>query len=287
MRKSITLLLGALFLACALPALAADPTPAQVYQAARSGNLAEAQQMIAQVLRDHPESGQAHYVAAEIDARAGNLGLARQELHTAESLEPGLPPRSVQELQQQLGEAPVSSPPMTTSILRPVRVMSHSSHFGLFLFLIAAAAVLWLVLRRRAARMGYGYGQYPAQYPGGVPPGAPPGGYGPAGYGPGGYPSGYMPGGGSGIMGSVASGLALGAGVAAGEELVEHMMGERGNQGGGFVPPAEAAPPPDPNADMGGNDFGVNDPGSWDDGGGGGGGWDDGGGGGGDGGGWT
>jgi hypothetical protein len=286
MLKRIALPLAVLLVViCALPALAADPSPAQVYQAARSGNLAEAQQMIAQVLRDHPNSGQAHYVAAEIDARAGNLGLARQELQTAESLEPGLPfanPRSVQELQQQLGQAPV-----TTSVLRPVRVMGHSSHLGIFLILIGAAVVLWLVLRRRAAAMGYG--QYPGQYPnqyGSVPPGIPPG-YGPGGgYGPGAYPGGYMPGGGSGIMGSVASGLALGAGVAAGEELVEHMMGGGSSPaGGGFVAPAQAEPMPDANSDMGGNDFGLNDPGSWD-GGGGGGGWDDGGGGG-DGGGWT
>lgn len=278
MPKRIVPVLGALLvLACALPALAADPTPAQVYQAARSGNLAGAQQMIAQVLRDHPRSGQAHYVAAEIDARAGNYGQARQELQAAESLEPGLPfanPRSVRELQQQLGEAPVG-------ILAPQTVRARpSSRFGLFLILIGAAVVLWLVLRRRAAAMGYP--QYPGQYPGNIPPGVPPGGYG-----PGGYPGGYMPGGGSGIMGSVASGLALGAGVAAGEELVQHMMGGGSSPvAGGFVPPAGAAQMPDPNADMGGNDFGLNDPGSWDDGGGGGGGWDDGGGGGGDGG-WT
>jgi len=273
MPKRITLSLGALLVfACALPALAADPTPAQVYQAASSGNLAGAQQMIAQVLRDHPQSGQAHYVAAEIAARAGNFGLAGQELHTAESLEPGLPfanPRSVRELEQQLGQRSGGVLPLQT-----VRVR-HSSRFGLLLILIGAAVVLWLVLRRRATAMGY---QYPGQYPGGVGPGAPlpPGGYGPGGYMP--------PGGGSGIMGSVASGLALGAGVAAGEELVQHMIGGGSGAGaGGLVPPAEAAPPPDPNADMGGNDFGLNDPGSWD---GGGGGWDDGGGGG-DGGGWT
>src|SRR6185437_5147279 len=108
--------------------------------------------------------------------------------------------------------------------------------------LIGAAVVLWLILRRRAATMGYG-----------APPvGYGPGGYGSGGYGPGGYgPSGYMPGGGSGIMGSVASGLALGAGVAAGEELVEHMMGHGSSTaGGGVVPPAEAGPAPDPNADM-------------------------------------
>jgi uncharacterized protein len=276
MLKRFTPALAALLVAaCALPALAADPSPAQVYQAARSGNLAAAQQMIAQVLRDHPQSGEAHYAAAEIDARAGNLGLARQELQTAESLEPGLPfanPRSVQELQAQLGDAPLT-------VLAPRTVRAGRSHLGLFLILIGAAVVLWLMLRRRAAAMGYP--QYPGQYPGGVPPGMPPAGYGP----------GYMPGGGSGIMGNVASGLALGAGVAAGEELVDHLVGGGSSPGGGggFVPPAEAAPPPDPNADMGGNDFGVNDPGSWDDGsGGGGGGWDDSGSGGGDGGGgWT
>ncbi|HZT03422.1 MAG TPA: hypothetical protein VFA39_14275 [Steroidobacteraceae bacterium] len=278
MLKRITLPLGALLmLACVLPALAADPTPDQVYQAARSGNLAEAQQMIAQVLRDHPQSGRAHFVAAEIDARAGNYGLARQELKTAESLDPGLAAkdaRAVQELQQQLGESPIA----TFREMPPVRVIGHSSRFGLFLFLIGAAVVLWLVLRRRAAAMGY------RQYPGGIPSGMPPGGYG----GPSAYPGGYMPGGGPGIMGSVASGLALGAGVAAGEELVEHMMGGGRSAGsGGFVSPAEAGQMPDPNADMGGQDFGLSDPGSWDDGsGGGGGGWDDGGGGG-DGGGWT
>jgi uncharacterized protein len=275
LKRFIPALAALLVAACALPALAADPSPAQVYQAARSGNLAAAQQMIAQVLRDHPQSGEAHYVAAEIDARAGNLGIARQELQTAESLEPGLPfanPRSVQKLQAQLGDAPLT-------VLAPRTVRAGRSHLGLFLILIGAAVVLWLMLRRRAVAMGYP--QYPGQYPGGVPPGMPPAGYGP----------GYTPGGGSGIMGNVASGLALGAGVAAGEELVDHLLGGGSSPGGGgFVPPAEAAPPPDPNADMGGNDFGVNDPGSWDDGsggGGGGGGWDDSGNSGDGGGGWT
>ena len=271
MNVRMTRILGALvLLACALPALAADPSPAQVYQAARGGNLAEAQQMIAQVLRDHPGSGQAHYVAAEIDARAGNFGLARQELRTAQSLSPGLRfarPEAVRRLQMQLGQAPGAG------LARPQAPARHSSHLGIFLLLIGGAVVLWLVLRRRAAAAGYPQpyaGQYPGQYPGAVPPGVPPPGYG--------------PGGGSGIMGSVASGLALGAGVAAGEELVQHMMGGGSHAGGGFVPSADAGQMPDANADMGGNDFGLNDPGSWGDGGGGGG-FDDGGAG--DGGGWS
>ena len=276
MTQRITQFLGALLiLACALPALAADPSPAQVYQAARSGNLAEARQMIAQVLRDHPRSGQAHYVAAEIDARAGNFGLARQELRTAQSLEPGLPfakPGSVRRLEMQLGQGP------GVGFARPQAPARHSSHLGIFLLLIGGAVVLWLVLRRRAAASGYPQpyaGQYPGQYPGGVPPGMPPSGYG---------PGGYMPGGGSGIMGSVASGLAMGAGVAAGEELVQHVIGGGAHAGGGFVPSADASQMPDPNADMGGNDFGLSDPGSWGDGGGDGG-FDNGGAG--DGGGWS
>lgn len=267
MPKRISLPLGALLLcACALPALAAAPTPDQVYQALRGGNLAAAQQMITQVLREHPQSGRAHFVAAEVAARAGNYGLAHQELHTAQSLDPSLAvqdPHGLSELQQQLGEGPV------VGVLAQQTIRPHQpSRLGLFLILIAAAVVLWLVLRRRAVAMGYP--NYPGQYPGTAPPG-------PGGYPGGGYPSGYTPGGGPGIMGSVASGLALGAGVAAGEELVRHAIGGGSNAGaGGFVPPAEAGQPPDPNADMGGNDFGLNDPGSWDDGSGAGGGGDSG-----------
>ncbi|HEX4267887.1 MAG TPA: tetratricopeptide repeat protein [Steroidobacteraceae bacterium] len=251
MLKTIVLRLAALLVVgCALPALAADPSPAQVYQTARSGNLAQAQQMIAQVLRDQPRNGQAHYVAAEIDVRAGNYDTARQELQTAESLQPGLPfasARSVLKLRMQLGEAPIG-----VLAARTVRA-TRGSHLGLLLIFVAGAAVLWMVLRRRAVNMGYP--QYPGQYPGGVPPG---------GYGAGGY----MPGGGPGIMGSVASGLAVGAGVVAGEELVDHILGGGSSPGdGGFVAPAESEPASDPNADMGGNDFGLDDPGSWDDGG--------------------
>src|SRR5476651_449623 len=95
-----------LALTCAAPVLAAtDPTIAQVYEAARAGHLDQAQQMMGQVLRDHPQSAKAHYVAAELYARGGDSPMARQELDTAQKLEPGLPfvrPESVQELRQEL-----------------------------------------------------------------------------------------------------------------------------------------------------------------------------------------
>src|SRR6185369_286045 len=70
---------------------AADPTSEQIYQAAQSGHLAQAEQMIEQVLRDHPKSARAHYVAAEVYAKEGHLPAARRELATAQELAPGLP----------------------------------------------------------------------------------------------------------------------------------------------------------------------------------------------------
>jgi len=106
MFKSLSLSLVLALAAASAPVLAADATPNQVYEAARSGHLAQAQQMINQVLRDHPQSGEAHYVAAEVNARMGNLALARQHLADARRLEPGLPfasQGSVQRLERQLG----------------------------------------------------------------------------------------------------------------------------------------------------------------------------------------
>ncbi len=95
-----------LSLAVAAPVLAdVDPSMQDVYSAAQSGHLAQAQQMMTQVLRDHPRSAKAHYVAAEIYAKEGNFSLARGEFNIAEQLEPGLPfakPEAVQALRSQI-----------------------------------------------------------------------------------------------------------------------------------------------------------------------------------------
>src|ERR1700732_4374259 len=91
----------------ASPAFAdADPTMDQIYTAAAGGHLDQAQQMITQVLADHPNSAKAHYVQAELYAREGKTGPPLTELATAEQLKPGLPfanPRSVQQLKAELG----------------------------------------------------------------------------------------------------------------------------------------------------------------------------------------
>ena len=83
----------------------AEPTVHQIYEAATSGHLEQAQQMMDQVLRDHPKSSKAHFVQAELYARQGKADLARAELHRAEELKPGLPderPQAVQALKTEL-----------------------------------------------------------------------------------------------------------------------------------------------------------------------------------------
>jgi uncharacterized protein len=282
-----TLLAGSLaaaalsFALAGAPALAADadPTVDQIYQAARAGHLDQAQQMMDQVLRDHPTSSKAHYVQAELYAHEGNPGLARSELARAEQLDPGLPkenPRAVQELKAELGLVRRSGGdrPFVTGAAPAARFP-----WGTVLILALVVGVFWMLFRRRT------YTQYPA----GVAPmgGAGPGGYGPGGYGgPGG--GGYGPGGGgigSSVAGGLAGGLAAGAGIVAGEELAHHFL-DGGQHPVAPLPSEDGSGNQNANSDMGGNDFGVNDPGSWDDSSGGGGG-DFGGDGGGGGDGWT
>jgi hypothetical protein len=246
-------------------AQAADPTMHQIHEAAAAGHLDQAQQMITQVLADHPTSAKAHYVQAELYAKEGKTGLARSELGTAERLNPGLTEfdsYSVQELKLQLGLGNRSTGPQIVSL--PGRSAPHFPWGGLFIGLIVIGLVMML-LRRRTP-----YSQYPAA--GGPGMGGAPTGYGPQGYGPAPMGGGM----GSGIAGGLASGLAVGAGVVAGEELAHHFL-DGGRREGGVIPSADAAEPGSGNSDMGGNDFGANDPGSWDDGGGGlgGGGGDD------------
>ncbi len=241
----------------------ADPTLAQVYSAAEAGHLDQAQQMMAQVLRDHPESAKAHYVSAELYAKQGRAAQARTELATAERLEPGLPfakAQSVAALQNELGESSTAAARGNSGAV-PLAVAPHAAFpWGLALMIFGGLAVLWMIMRRRSAA------PVPLSYP--QSPGAM-GGVG--GYGYGAPPAGG--GMGSGIVGGLASGLAVGAGVVAGEEIAHHFLDgdRRGESDRGVLPVDNGLEERPGNGDMGGDDFGVSDAGSWDDSGGGGG----------------
>ncbi len=257
-------------------AMAQDASIDQVYQAVRAGHYAEAQGMMDKVLRDHPNSAKAHYVEAELMAREGNLQGAQGELAHADQIDPShayAKPESIAELRSQIAAgnrvAPARAvqnsyaPPPPVQYAPPQR--SAGLPWGLiivFVLLILFVVMIARAFGRRNVVMQQGGAPYGGGFGGGYGPQGVPmgGGYGP-GFGGGGI--------GSGIVGGLATGAALGAGMVAGEELVHHFTdGNRGSsypdQGGGGGGGWDAPPA---NSDMGGNDFGTSDSGSWDSGG--------------------
>ena len=231
-------------------AFAADYTVHDVYQTAEAGRLQEAQTMMQQVLRDHPESAKAHYVEAELYAKAGQLDYARRELKTAKRLDPTLgfaKQDAVEALQARLA---VDAP---SSLFR-----SQSGFpWGYLLVGLGLIAVIAMALRalmqRNAVPAATSYGQS-----------APYGAYSP-GYGaPGGGPVGGM---GSGILGGLATGAAVGAGIVAGEALANRFMDGGHSADRLSAERLDSAQSADDwsNDNMGGNDFGLDDNSSWDD----------------------
>ncbi|HJV00354.1 MAG TPA: tetratricopeptide repeat protein [Burkholderiaceae bacterium] len=285
-------------LALSAPVFAADPTMHEVYLAAEAGKFTEAQAMMDQVLRDHPNSGKAHFVEAELLAKQGKMSQAQAELSKAEQLAPGLPfakPGAVDKLRQLLAQpaqraaaAPITHPNYGQQAPAP-RPANSGLPWGMLLIL-GAGLVGFIVLAsrfmaRRQAGMQGPAGMAP--YAPGAPQGYNPGynqGYGqPQGWGQQGMGQPQAPGMGSRIMGGLATGAAVGAGVVAGEALMRHFTeGDNASRERGHSDSRNDIIYDDPTQrnnlagdDMGGTDFGVSDSGSWDDNSGGGGGGDD------------
>ena len=227
----------------------AEPTLPEVYQVIESGQLAKADAMMKEVLQNHPNSAKANYIASELYLKEGKLDQARGAFVRAENLAPGLPfaqPESVQRLKMQLTShvAPAPEPSGAGSIFA-------SPLFWILIAILIAGVTFFLRKRPQPVQVyNAPSAGMPSAYPGaGYPNGAT------------GYPG--NPGmGGSGLMGSLATGAALGAGMVAGEALASHLMG------GGHANPGNM------NSDfnqVGGQvsdqaNFGVNDGSSWDDG---------------------
>jgi len=304
------LAMAALLLGFGLAMAQSEPTLNQVYEAAQSGRLDQAQTMMQQVLVAHPNSARAHFVQAELSARQGRLSQARDSFATAEKLAPGLPfakPEAVQALRSQLAgknSAPATRDPATRTLGAAAPAAPASSSlstfpWGLGLLLVGGVIAISMFLRRRKATAPVGApgtyaNQAPMQAPGSGLNGPqnfgaggatvqPP--YGQPGYGQPGY--GQPPAGnglGGRLAGGLATGLAVGAGVMAAQAIGktlsgnnEHAAHQPDNSAGG-----NAYEPLPGNNDLGGQNFGVNDAGGgWDDGGsvassdgGGGGDWD-------------
>ena len=276
-RYRLWLLAPVALMALAPMAMAADATMAQVHDAAAAGHVDQALEMMGPVLKNHPDSAKAHYVEAELLAKAKRLGEARAELAKAESLAPGLPfvkNHSVSELKAQLAGTSRAVPALGTPVAAPASrgfPWTPVIIIGLVLF-----AVLSFFRRRSAqntplAQPGYGQQGYGGQGYGGQGPwGGQPG----SGMMGGGMGSGMGSGMGGGILGGLASGAAMGAGFAAGGALVDRLIGgEHPGAGAASQPVASPGWDANVNQDMGGDDFGIADGGGWDDGGSSGGDW--------------
>ncbi|MEI8170473.1 MAG: tetratricopeptide repeat protein [Rhodoferax sp.] len=304
MKRSIQQRIGqwltvAALLAFSLGALAqAEPTLNQIYEAAQGGRLEQAQVMMQQVLVAHPGSAKAHFVQAELAAKQGNMSRAREALATAEKLSPGLAfakPEAVQKLRTQLaGKSPAATvnnaPARPVAMSTPVAPAS-SFPWGLALALGGGAIAFGIFMMRKKQVQPPAYNPMmqptyanPATMQGGglngpqgfgmgggaatmAPPYGQPG-YGQQPYGQPGY--GQPPGSGLGgrVMGGLATGLAVGAGVMAAQAIGKSLMG---NNESAPAHPAAAANndyvPMNENSDLGGQNFGINDTSSWDDGG--------------------
>jgi hypothetical protein len=187
-------------------------TPQQIQALIASGQEQAALGELTGVLHAHPDSGVAWYLSAEAQDAAGNEDAARSALAKAEQFAPGLPfaqTDKVAALRAHLA-APAARSGFGISPLAVIALL-----VGLFLLLR-----LFFRSRRAMQPPGFqsGFGNRPPA--------------GPFPYGPGGG-MGYGPGAGmagGGIGSSLLTGLAAGAGLAAGERIIDGMMGGAGNE---------------------------------------------------------
>jgi hypothetical protein len=242
------------------PALAdTDLSLSQVYEAARAGHLDRAQQMMSEVLRDHPKSAKAHYVRAELYAEQRNSAMGRRELAIAQELDPSLSfatPESVSALKGKLSRA-------QSMQARPVDVQPRSTFpWGLLVIgAVGAGVLLWVFLRgRREPSNVYSQVSEPSnnsQVPAAAPVAGAPMAPGRAGVAP---P--VAAGSSGGVVGGLASGFAAGAGIVAGEELAHHFLDSGRRED--VTPVASNSAIISHDDDLGGQDFGVSDGNSWD-----------------------
>ena len=288
-QRILALFLALLLGLAAFGARAQEPGVDDIYKAASSGDLARASSMVDQVLARHPNSAKAHYIKAEIAARQGDAPTARTHLQIADKLAPGLPfakPEAVSALRSQVerlsqraaGPPPVRAAPAAPPVRAVPQPQPQSGGGFPIGWLVLAALVVSVIFfvrtRRRAAATPPAYAPAPLEpglgrYDTNVPPGY--GGAPPA-----------REGLGSTLGRGLATGLAVGAGAVAAQEIGRRIFDHEGrptdapsghSQGSAadssLARDAGLGAFTDPNADMGGRDFGITDDRGWDDAGGG------------------
>ena len=262
-----TWLLAMACVVVSVAAVAAEPSMAQIYQAAEAGNVEQAQTMIRQVLQDHPNSAKAHFVEAELLVRQGQLAAARTELQTAERLAPGLPfakADAVTALRTQLATSPRIGG-LGSMAVPPVTARSGAGLWMPMLALLGILMAAYFFFRARNRPEPQAWGATAAS-PYATNANGPTPSYGGSGQGAASPVAPPATGAamGSGILGGLAAGAAAGAGMVAGQALMHRMM-----DGNNTPAPSRTLEPrwdpPASTGDMGGDNFGITNTASWDD----------------------
>ena len=245
---SVTLLALACSFALALP------NPKDITSAVEAGDLARAETLLHEVLKEKPNSAKAHYELGEVLARAKRYEEALTQLNQARAIDPALkfassPEKFTQTVDKVSAAATKSassgqaqnlaSSPAQSAVAPAASATPFPTGYvvgGMILLVL-----LFVLIRRSQAPRPMPMGAYP-----GAPGYAPGGGMAPAPYG--GY--GVQPQAGSGIGGAVLGGV---AGLAAGYALSKAMEGGSANAGEahrasatneGYIP-FDAPPAPD------------------------------------------
>jgi len=189
----------------------ATPSPQQIQNMIATGQENQAVKTLQDVLATHPKSGVAWYLLAEAYDAQNNEDAAGTALNMAARSSPGLPFANQQDLAALKAHIAGAQP----------RSGLGSGHT--VMLVVGGLVLLLIVLRflpgRGVAQRNYGYTAPPP------PPGTPPYGFG---YGPNAGGGGFA---GGGLGSSLMGGLAAGAGFAAGERIIDGMMGNRGGPG--------------------------------------------------------
>jgi hypothetical protein len=238
----------------------AEPTVKEIYQTAQTDR-AQALNMIAEVIKNRPNSARAHYIQSELLLQSGKKVEAKAAFLKSQSLDPALSfarPESVERLRTALGIKKSGNVFMDTDS------MILWACGGLLVLLL-----LMFMFRRKPSTPEYSPSYNLQNRPitpytsnANVAPAetaqtqtttATPGNAQTAG-------TTQAPAARSGMMGSLAQGAAMGVGVAAGATLVNHLLnGNKANAAPAETPPTEPPAPsyvPDSN-------FGVSDSGDW------------------------
>ena len=82
------IILALLSLLCSLSFCYADPSIDDVSNAVNTGNYTKADQMVDQVIEDHPQSAKAYYVKSQVLVKEGKFDEAKIEMTKAVALDP-------------------------------------------------------------------------------------------------------------------------------------------------------------------------------------------------------